>query len=391
MDKNIVTYSRSTTVSLSRICSSLCDYCDFPANNTDQAAFELAVPYSTIKHCAQAKKAGVKEVIFVAGERPDNFSAVRARLDLWGFNSYIEYVYTVCELAFLEGLLPSLNIGYIAKEEMLRDPESSWNGIRRIVASIYMMLDCADEKILEKYSPRKTLQSRVDTISYAGLGKVPVTTGILVGLGESDRSRREALEIIKALHAEYGNIQNVILQNYLPINNSKLEIKNQISKAEMLKTLELARRILPNDIPITVPGANNENILDFIKAGVRDIGSYDLAEEKKSGADHAKQLNALEKILKKQGLGLQRRLPIFSKYILENWYSRKLAQILDRYKALLKNSENVDLGVDVDGAFAEEFDLPARNRPRRKAARKKSGRPAQKHSPKKVKSPKKRR
>lgn len=390
MDKNIVTYSRSTTVSLSRICSSLCDYCDFPANNADQAAFELAVPYSTIKHCVQAKKAGVKEVIFMAGERPDNFSAVRARLDLWGFNSYIEYVYTVCELAFLEGLLPSLNIGYIAKEEMLRDAESSWNGIRRIVASIYMMLDCADEKILEKYSPRKTLQSRVDTISYAGIGKVPVTTGILVGLGESERSRREALEIIKALHLEYGNIQNVILQSYQPINNGKLEIKNQISKNEMLKTLDLARRILPHDIQITVPGAGNENILDFIKAGVRDIGSYDLAEEKKSGLDYDKTLNTLKKTLKKQSLGLQRRLPIFSKYILENWYSRKLAQILDRYKALLKSSENVDLGVDVEGAFAEEFDLPVKNRSRRKAARRKSGRPA-KRGARKIQPRKKRR
>ncbi|MDR1452541.1 MAG: 7,8-didemethyl-8-hydroxy-5-deazariboflavin synthase subunit CofG [Candidatus Margulisbacteria bacterium] len=379
MDKNIVTYSRSTTVNLSRICSSLCDYCDFPVNNADQAAFELAVPYSTIKHCVQAKKAGVKEVVFMAGERPDNFSAVRARLDLWGFNSYIEYVYTVCELAFLEGLLPSLNIGYIAKDEMLRNAESAWNGIRRIVASVYMMLDCADEKILEKYSPRKTLQSRVETISYAGLGKVPVTTGILVGLGESERSRREALEIIKALHAEYGNIQNVILQNYQPINNGKVEIKNLVSKNEMLKTLDLARRILPRDIQITVPGADNENILDFIKAGVRDIGSYDLVEEKKNGQDHDKLLGTLKKALKKQGLGLQRRLPIFSKYILENWYSRKLAQILDRYKALLKNSENVDLGVDVEGAFAEEFDLPDRSRSRRRrAGRKKASRPAKK-------------
>jgi FO synthase subunit 1 len=299
-------------------------------------------------------------------------------------------VYTVCELAFLEGLLPSLNIGYIAKEEMLRNAEGTWNGIRRIVASIYMMLDCADEKILEKYSPRKTLQSRVDAISYAGIGKVPVTTGILVGLGESDRSRREALEIIKALHLEYGNIQNVILQNYQPINNSKLEIKNLVGKNEMLKTLDLARRILPHDIQITVPGANNENILDFIKAGVRDIGSYDLVEEKKNSLDHDKTLNTLKKTLKKQGLGLQRRLPIFSKYILENWYSRKLAQILDRYKALLKNSENVDLGVDVEGAFAEEFDLPYKGRSR-KTSRKKSAQRAKKRGRKKIQFRKKRR
>jgi len=348
MDKNIVTYSRSVTVSLSRICSALCDYCDYPVNNLDQHQFELTIPYATIKICNQAKKAGVKEVMFVAGERPDNFSAVRARLDLWGFSSYMEYVYTVCELVFLEGLIPSINIGYISKDEM--------KIIRRMSAAMHMMIDCADERILQKYSPRKTLQSRVDAITYAGDGKVPVTTGILIGLGESEKSRREALEIIRALHQEYGNIQNVVLQNYLPVNNTKMEIKNTVSKVEMLKALDMARRILPDDVPITIPGAYWPNIKSFIDAGVRDIGSYDIIEERKSGADHAKTLSTLKRTLKREGLGLQRRLPIFSKYIVENWYSRKLAQVLDRYKALLKNSADADLEADIEDIPLEELE-----------------------------------
>ena len=368
MDKNIVTYSRSVTVSLSRICSALCEYCDYPINNLDQNQFELIIPYATIKICNQAKKAGVKEVMFVAGERPDNFSAVRARLDLWGFSSYIEYVYTVCELVFLEGLIPSINIGYISKEEM--------QIIRRMSAAMYMMLDCADERILQKYSPRKTLQSRVDAITYAGDGKVPVTTGILVGLGESDKSRREAFEIIRAVHQEYGNIQNVILQNYLPINNGKMDIKNTVTKAEMLKVLDMARRILPDDVPITIPGACWPNVKSFIDAGVRDIGSYDIIEERKSGADHAKTLNALKRSLKREGLGLQRRLPIFSKYIVDNWYSRKLAQVLDRYKALLKNSEDADLEADIEDIPLEdaEVSLPKT----RKKSSAKAGKPKKK-------------
>ncbi|MDR1997275.1 MAG: 7,8-didemethyl-8-hydroxy-5-deazariboflavin synthase subunit CofG [Candidatus Margulisbacteria bacterium] len=361
MDKSIVTYSRSATIDLSRICSALCAYCDYPVNNLDQNQFELTIPYSTIKLCAQAKKAGVKEVIFQAGERPDNFAAVRARLDLWGFSSYIEYVYTVCELVFLEGLLPSINIGYISKDEM--------QIIRRMSSALYMMIDCADERILQEYSPRKTLQSRVDTIAYAGAGKVPVTTGLLVGLGESERSRREALEIIKALHAEYGNIQNVILRPYEPSNNGRFTVKDKLKKTELLRVVELARRILPHDVPITVPGVAEENILSFINAGVRDIGAYDIVEEKRRGLDYSKDLKQLEKDLKKKGLGLQRRLPIFSKYIVENWYSRKLAQVLDRYKALLKNSADVDLE-DIDDSFAEEIAAAAaRRRPAARRAR----------------------
>jgi FO synthase subunit 1 len=361
MDKNIVTYSRSVTVSLSRICSVLCDYCDYPVNNLDQHQFELTIPYSTIKLCNQAKKAGVKEVMLVAGERPDNFSAVRARLDLWGFTSYIEYVYTVCELVFLEGLIPSINIGYISKDEM--------QVIRRMSAAMHMMLDCADERILQKYSPRKTLQSRVDAITYAGDGKVPVTTGILIGLGESEKSRREAFEIIREVHQNYGNIQNVVLQNYLPINNTKMDIKNTVSKAEMLRALDIARKILPKDVPITIPGANWSNIKSFIDAGVRDIGSYDIIDERKNGADYAKTLNSLKRSLKKEGLGLQRRLPIFSKYIVDNWYSRKLAQVLDRYKALLKNSENADLEADIEDIPLDDAESLS-SKPRKKSVKK---------------------
>lgn len=367
MDKNIVTYSRAVTIDLSRICSALCDYCDYPINNLDQNQFELIIPYSTIKVCAQAKKAGAKEVIFRAGERPDNFSAVRARLDLWGFSSYIEYVYTVCELVFLEGLIPAVDIGYVSKNEM--------QVIRRMAAAMYLMIDCADDRILQKHSPRKTLQSRVETIAYAGTGKVPVTTGLLVGMGESDKSRREALEIIKALHEEYGNIQNVILRPYRPIHNGKMEIKSEVKKSELLRLVELARRILPEDVPVTVPGAGNQNIMSFINAGVRDVGSYDILEEKKLGLDYAKELNQLEKSLKKKNLGLQRRLPIFSKYIVDNWYSRKLAQVLDRYKALLKNfADNADLGEDIDDLLPEDLltDISADGRKEKKAKRKKS-------------------
>ncbi|MDR2431580.1 MAG: 7,8-didemethyl-8-hydroxy-5-deazariboflavin synthase subunit CofG [Candidatus Margulisbacteria bacterium] len=371
MNKNIVTYSRSATINLSRICSALCDYCSYPVNNLDQNQFELVIPYSTIKLCAQAKKAGAKEVMFQAGERPDNFSAVRARLDLWGFSSYIEYVYTVCELVFLEGLLPSINIGYISKEEM--------QIIRRMSASIYMMIDCADERILQKYSPRKTLQSRVETISYAGAGKVPVTTGILVGLGESDRSRREALEIIKALHGEYGNIQNVEIRPYEP-SGGKFEPK-EVKKSDLLRVIETARRILPEDVPLTAPGAGNEQARSFINAGVRDLGAYDVAEEKALGRNYGQELSVLEKYLQKKGLGLQRRLPIFSKYIVENWYSRKLAQVLDRYKALLKNSAEVDLENIGDG-FAEELalDVPRKNAapPKRRKAGKTANHPRKK-------------
>lgn len=331
MDKNIVTYSRSMTVNLSRICANVCSYCDYPQNKLDQSGYELMVPYATIKLCAAARKHGVKEVRFISGDRPDNFAAVRARLDLWGFQSYIEYVYTVCELVFLEGLIPSIEIGYVTKDELAI--------IRRMTSAIVCMLDTVDDAILTKYAPQRTLNSRLEVIKYAGEGKLPVTTGILVGLGESAKSRKDAMEIIKHMHEKYGNIQNVVIQNYVPAKGN-LNLKQGPSQKEMLDTVEMARKILPADIQLTVPAVYNPEIMPFIKLGVRDIGLFDITPDKILDIeDQAKLLVTIEKQLKREDLGLQRRLPIFSKYITENWYSRKLAQVLDKYKDLLKNAE----------------------------------------------------
>lgn len=350
MDKNIVTYSRSMTVNLSKICANTCGYCNYPQNKLDQSGYELVVPYSTIKLCTAARKQGVKEVRFVSGDRPDNFAAVRARLDLWGFQSYIEYVHTVCELVFLEGLIPSIEIGYITKDEL--------SIIRRMATAVVCMLDTVDEQILNKYAPQRTLNSRLEVIKYAGEGKVPVTTGILVGMGETIKSRKDAMEIIKHMHEKYGNIQNVVLQNYVPAKGS-LNVKQGPSQKEMLDTVEMARKILPADIQLTVPAVYNPEIMPFIKLGVRDIGLFDIATDKTLDIDQAKLLATVEKQLSKENLGLQRRLPIFSKYIAENWYSRKLAQVLDKYKDMLKNAEGKAASSEQEAELTDEEELIA--------------------------------
>lgn len=379
MDKNIVTYSRSMTVNLSRICANVCSYCDYPQNKLDQSGYELMVPYATIKLCAAARKHGVKEVRFVSGDRPDNFAAVRARLDLWGFQSYIEYVYTVCELVFLEGLIPSIEVGYVTKDELAI--------IRRMAASIVCMLDTVDDNILTKYAPQRTLNSRLEVIKYAGEGKLPVTTGILVGMGESAKSRKDAMEIIKHMHEKYGNIQNVVIQNYVPTKGN-LNVKQGPSQKEMLDTVELARKILPADIQLTVPAVYNPEIMPFVKLGVRDIGLFDITPDKTLDLDdQAKLLATIEKQLKREDLGLQRRLPIFSKYITENWYSRKLAQVLDKYKDLLKNAEGKSAHKEEDEA--EEELVVIENKPKKKPASKSEVKPKKPAAKSKVKSKKK--
>jgi FO synthase subunit 1 len=332
MDKSIVTYSRSVTVNLSKICFNRCAYCGYVSNKLDQTMTELAVPYHAIKMSQGCKSLGVKEVNLVSGERPDKFAAVRARLDQWGFTSFAEYIYTVAELVFLEGLFPNIDVGYLTKEEMLF--------LKKIVVSVTVMLDTVDEKLLGKYSPNKSLTDRIEMIKSAGEIKMPVTSGILVGIGESQKSRKDALELIRDLHLKSGCIQNVVIQNFIPMSNTPLADMKPPSKLTMLETVALAKKILPEDIVITVPAICNKDIISFIKEGVHDIGRFDVTDEREQGINYKKTIKDLETKLKPKKLKLQRRLPIFSKYIVNGWYSRKTAQLLDKYKILLKNSED---------------------------------------------------
>ncbi|MDC0977781.1 7,8-didemethyl-8-hydroxy-5-deazariboflavin synthase subunit CofG [bacterium] len=331
MDKNIVTYSRSLTIDLTNVCSNQCDYCSFSINKLDQSSKEMLVPYSVIEMSQMAKHRGAKEINLVAGERPDKFAAIRDRLDQWGFHSFIEYVYTVAELVFLEGMLPSIELGSLNEQEIAF--------IRKIAVSMTQMIETTDERIIAKYSPNKTLNSRIDSIKNAGKNKLPVTTGILVGLGESLKSRKQAFELIKAIHEKYGNIQNVVIQNYMPIENTKISLKTGPSKNEMLRTIEQAKKILPADVVITVPAVWQKDVLSLVRLGVTDFGRFDVTTEKIKHVDLKKTLKEIEQKLKKKKLKLQHRLPIFSKYILNDWYSRKTAQVLDKYKLLLKQAE----------------------------------------------------
>jgi FO synthase subunit 1 len=330
MDTSIITYSKGITVPLTRLCRNNCAYCGFRNNEEN-----LAVPYSTIKSCKAARKANAREVLLMAGERPDGSNAVRAKLDVWGYESYIDYIYSICELIFLEGLLPNLNIGYINEKEV--------QVIRRIAPVFTVMLESGSEDFLKngphREAPYKTLESRLEVIRNAGIGKVPVTTGVIVGLGEPKKSLRDAFELIKDLHKEYGHIQNVLIQNFVPKANSPMAEQPTPTKKEMLEAVVLARKTLPNDIVLSVPLNLNPDIMPFIQAGVRDLGMIDMEYDVLAPDQAWPELSKIERLLKAKGWGLQRRLPIFTKYVRNNWYSRKLSQLLDKYKIMILQSE----------------------------------------------------
>ncbi len=328
-DPGVVTYSLATPFTLTRLCRNECPYCSF--NRRDN----LAVPYSTIKMAKTARANGIREAAYISGERPDKFTNIRSLLDLWGFSSYLDYIYTVSELGFLEGLIPTLEIGFMSPVELKRMVE--------VCAINKTMLDSVDAPLaasLYQKSPGKKLELRVKSLHWSGKLNFPTATGFMVGLGETKSHRKEALNIIADVHKQYGTIHEVLIQNFIP-QPGKYQGKGPTSRADILSTVELALEILPSDVSVTVPlELNLDWIEDLLKVGIRDLGRiYDPATPLYTLSKATPEVK-IQEIVDRLGLRLQQRFPLKKSFIKNGMYSKKLGQVFDAYRYKIKKESN---------------------------------------------------
>ncbi len=201
-----VTFSRNYTVSLSRSCQCYCKYCAFATHRA-----HLHPPDDVERMLDDAVKRRAKELLVLTGERPEVNAEVAARLADWGHPDFTSYVVWTCERALERGLLPHTNIGVISPEDMAR--------LREVTASQGLMLESVSERLMETVhagSPTKHPEFRLATIEEGGRQRVPFTSGILVGIGETVAERTASLEALAKLHERYGHIQEVIIQNFVP-------------------------------------------------------------------------------------------------------------------------------------------------------------------------------
>ncbi len=204
MDRR-VTFSANLTLSLSRTCQCYCKYCAFA---THQA--HLQEPDEVLELLDRAAdRHGVKELLVLTGERPEVNPRVKARLAELGFDDFTGYVVWVCEQALQRGLLPHTNLGVLSKADLAR--------LREVTASQGLMLESVNpDLVAHQGSPTKHPALRLATIRAAGELRIPFTSGILVGIGESPQDRIGALEALAAAHAEHGHLQEIIIQNFVP-------------------------------------------------------------------------------------------------------------------------------------------------------------------------------
>ncbi|HLM30439.1 MAG TPA: 5-amino-6-(D-ribitylamino)uracil--L-tyrosine 4-hydroxyphenyl transferase CofH [Solirubrobacterales bacterium] len=199
-----VTFSRNYTLSLSRTCRCYCKYCAFATHRP-----HLYSPQEVEERLEQAVRRNAKELLVLTGERPEVNAEVAARLRSYGHADFVSYVAWTCERALERGLLPHTNLGVLEREDLAR--------LREVTASQGLMLESINpDLVVHQGSPTKHPARRLETIEAAGELKIPFTTGILVGIGESEEERVASLEALAGLHERHGHIQEVILQNFVP-------------------------------------------------------------------------------------------------------------------------------------------------------------------------------
>src|SRR5918997_3282720 len=177
-----VTFSRNVTLSLSRTCRCHCKYCALATHQTP-----LHEPEEVERLIDRAARRRVKELLVLTGEAPDHHPGVERRLAELGFADFTAYVVWACERALERGLLPHTNLGVLSRAELAR--------LREVTASQGLMLESVNPDLaVHQGSPTKHPELRIATIRAAGELRIPFTSGILVGIGESPDERIASLE-----------------------------------------------------------------------------------------------------------------------------------------------------------------------------------------------------
>jgi FO synthase len=201
-----VTFSRNYTLSLSRTCRCYCKYCAFATHRA-----HLYSPEEVEARLDEAVRRNTKELLVLTGEAPEVHPLVAERLRSYGHRDFVSYVAWACERALDRGLLPHTNLGVLDRDDLAR--------LREVTASQGLMLESISERLMDTVhagSPTKHPARRLETIETAGELRIPFTSGILVGIGETPEERVASLEALAAVNERWGHIQEVILQNFVP-------------------------------------------------------------------------------------------------------------------------------------------------------------------------------
>ena len=348
----LVTYSPKVFIPLTKLCRDVCHYCTFarPPRRGERAYLSI----DEVLDIARAGAAvGCREALFTLGDKPElRYRVAREELQALGCETTLEYLARAAEAVLVEtGLLPHLNPGVMTRDDVRE--------LRRVSASMGLMLETISPRLSERGgphfgSPDKLPDRRLETIAAAGVERVPFTTGLLIGIGESRAERIDALLAIRELAKRHGHVQEVIVQNFRAKPGTRMADAPEPKLEELLWTIAVARIVLGPDAHLQAPP--NLSYGDFprlLDAGIDDWGGVSPVT-----IDHVNpeapwpELERLRRATESRGLELAPRLPVYPEWIGAEWIDSGVMP------SVLRASDSLGLAREDGWSPGEDVSIP---------------------------------
>ncbi|HKV43445.1 MAG TPA: 7,8-didemethyl-8-hydroxy-5-deazariboflavin synthase CofG, partial [bacterium] len=311
-----VSFSPKVFIPLTRLCRDTCGYCTFRTDpQTDRRLY--MTPEEVLAVARAGARLGCTEALFTLGERPEQrFPEARRWLARRGHRSTFSYLGEVATLVLREtALWPHLNPGTMSRTEMA--------GLRGVSASMGLMLESVSERLSRpggphEHAPSKHPRARLATLEAAGALRVPFTTGLLIGIGETPRERVDALLAIRESHERWGHVQEVIVQNFRAKRGTAMAAASEPGVLDVVRTAAVARLVLGPAANIQVPpNLSSRGFPVYLEAGINDWGGISpLTIDYVNPEAPWPHIDALAAATAAAGLVLKPRLPVYPEYLL---------------------------------------------------------------------------
>lgn len=310
-----VTYSPKVFIPLTRLCRDKCGYCTFRVDPNPMTK-PYILPEEVLKISRAAEQMGCTEVLFTLGERPEQRYAEASKwLNERKYASTLHYLTEMCALVFNQtGLLPHANPGTMSSREML--------ALKPYNPSLGLMLESTSNALYQnggphQFAPSKRPRVRIKTIDIAGQHRIPFTTGILIGIGETLEDRVDSILSIRKSHENHGHIQEIIIQNFRAKPDTAMANVKDASMSDMLWTIAVSRLILGPDMNIQAPPNLNDNYERYLDAGINDWGGISpITIDYVNPESNWPLISQLRSKTESKGYEMRARLPVYPEYFI---------------------------------------------------------------------------
>jgi 7,8-didemethyl-8-hydroxy-5-deazariboflavin synthase CofG subunit len=311
----LISFSKKVFIPLTNLCRDYCGYCTF-RRDPGQAGAKTMTPDEVIAVAEAGARLGCREALFSLGDKPEViFPEMREMLRRLGHRSTISYLIEMCGRVLNEtGLLPHANPGLMTRRDLER--------LRPSNASVGLMVENVSRRLLapgaaHDRAPDKLPSRRLQTIAEAGRQRIPFTTGLLIGIGETADERADSLLAIRRLHDEYGHIQEVIIQNFRAKPAIPMREHPEPTEQEFLVTIAAARLILGREINLQAPpNLSAGSYVKLLDAGLNDWGGISpLTIDHINPEAPWPQIETLRERTAAAGFTLRERLSVYPEFI----------------------------------------------------------------------------